>query len=261
MKIHISYVYHRSKRSDYNFSYFLDKELKYRENVFYTIVINGEVCSFDIPKIDNCRVIYRKNEGYDFGGHLASLNALGEDKNIYDYFFFMNCGIIGPILNDQNIEWYTKFTDKFTEKVKLVGTTIVCLPKSDRGGYGPKIEGFFFCLDKKGLEIVLNKKTVFYNHKNKTDAILNGEYGLTKCIMRNGYTIDCMLKEYQNIDWLDHSNYNMNNNKHPSRKNSFFGKSINPYDVIFHKWCWKPEEDKLVSKDIIEKHTKKKILI
>jgi len=48
----------------------------------------------------------------------------------------------------------------------------------------------------------------------------------------------CVLPKYQNIDWTNKDNYNLNNNIHPSRKNSFYGYSINPYDVIFHKWFW-----------------------
>ena len=35
---------------------------------------------------------------------------------------------------------------------------------------------------------------------NKYSAIVNGEYGLSKCILENGYSIDCMLPKYQNID-------------------------------------------------------------
>ncbi len=47
-----------------------------------------------------------------------------------------------------------------------------------------------------------------------------------------------MLKRYQGVDWTSSLNHNMNNNKHPSRENSFYGASINPYEVIFHKWFW-----------------------
>lgn len=72
MKIHISDVYNKSIRSDYNFSYFLENELNFKENIFYTIVINGNFCNFNIPKLDNCRVIYRDNIGYDFGGHAGN---------------------------------------------------------------------------------------------------------------------------------------------------------------------------------------------
>jgi hypothetical protein len=44
----------------------------------------------------------------------------------------------------------------------------------------------------------------------------------------------------------------MNDNKHPSRHNSFYGKSIDPYEVIFHKWRW--EESPPVNKDMIDSH-------
>lgn len=255
MKIFISYVYFKSPSNDYNFQYFIENEIKYRKNVFYSIVINGMKVSFDIPKLPNVNVIYRYNIGFDFGGHKASLNYI--NINMFDYFFFMNTGVIGPIQKEK-IDWYPNFINRITDKVKLVGTTIVCLPKSDLGGFGPKVESFFFLLDRIGVKLVLDNGTIFYNHKTFTDAILNGEYALTKCIMNHGFTIDCMLKKYKNIDWYDPKNYYINDNKHPSRKNSYFGRSINPYQVIFHKWFWK--NDSYVSLDIIEKYTKKKFI-
>lgn len=254
MKIFISYVYYKSPSSDYNLKYFIENEVKYRNNVFYSIVINGRNVSFGLPKLSNVNIIYRDNIGYDFGGYKASINSI--NVNEYDYFFFMNSGVIGPILKDKNKEWYSQFIGKITEKVKLVGTTIVCLPKSDKGGFGPKVEGFCFLLDRIGLELILKNGNIFYDHKTKTDVILNGEYSLSKCIINNGYTIDCMLKKYQNINWYDTKNYNINNNKHPSRANSYFGESINPFEVIFHKWYWHGLP--YVSLDKIENYTKKK---
>ena len=44
----------------------------------------------------------------------------------------------------------------------------------------------------------------------------------------------------------------MNHNKHPSRKNSFFNNSINPYEVIFHKWFWHGSDN--VNFDIIKNY-------
>ena len=257
MRICISYVYYKSPSSDYNLRYFIENEIKYRMDVFYSIVINGKELSYEIPKLSNVQIIYRDNIGYDFGGHLASLNEI--NKDMFDYFFFMNSGVIGPILKNKNEDWYSQFTNKITKKVKLVGTTIVCLPHNDSGGFGPKVEGFFFLLDKVGLQLVLENGTIFYNHKNKVDAILNGEYSLSKCIINHGYTIDCMLGKYQNIDWYDDKNYYINDNKHPSRKNSYFGKSIDPFEVIFHKWFW--HDSPYVSLDIIENYSKKKFLM
>ena len=254
MKIFISYVYYKSPSSDYNLLYFIQNEIKFNTDIFYSIVINGYECTYDIPNLDNVNIIYRENKGFDFGGHNASLNKFKKNIPSYDYFFFMNSGVIGPILKNKNEEWYYRFIKKITDKVKLVGTTIVCLPHTDKGGFGPKVEGFFFCLDKKGLQLVLDNNTIFFNHKTKVDAILNGEYALSKCIIDNGFTIDCMLERYKDINWYDDKNYYLNNNKHPSRKNSYFGESINPFEVIFHKWFWHGQP--YVSLDIIEKYTK-----
>ena len=155
----------------------------------------------------------------------------------------MNSGVFGPVLHDNfQGHWSRLFIDKITDKVKLVDTTIVALPRQHAGKYVPKIEVFFFMTDKIGLNILIRKKKIFMNHKNKYSAIVNGEYGLSKCILDHGYTIDCMLPRYQGINWRNSENYKMNNNKHPSRKNSFYKTSINPYEVIFHKWFWHGKE-------------------
>lgn len=133
-------------------------------------------------------------------------------------------------------------------------TTIVCLPHHDAGGYGAKVEGFFFMVDQIGLTVLRNEKTIFCDHVDKYSAIVNGEYGLSNCIIKNGYTIDCMISKYQNIDWSDASNYTLNYNKHPSRKDSFYGYSLNPYEVIFHKWYWHGEPT--VNFEIIDQYVK-----
>lgn len=58
----------------------------------------------------------------------------------------MNSGVCGPIIPNylkDDAHWSTYFIRKINDKVKLVGTTICCLPHTDAGGYGPKVEGFF----------------------------------------------------------------------------------------------------------------------
>ena len=243
MKSLIVYTYFSSPSSDYNLDFFVKKELSYKDNIDYIIVINGYNYSDSIkfPELNNLTIIKRENIGYDFGGHNAALESI---KKSYDFYFFMNSGVIGPIIPHYftSIHWTNIFIKKINDSVKLVGTTIVCLPEHDSGGYGPKIEGFFFMTDKIGLELLKNQKNIFCNHQGKYSAIVNGEYGLSNCILKNGYSIDCMLPKYQNINWTNKVNYNMNNNIHPARKNSFYGYSINPYDVIFHKWYWHNED-------------------
>ena len=259
MKSVIIYTYYSSPSSDYNLKFFVETELSYKDTIDYIIVINGYKHSNQIrfPELDNLKIIKRENIGYDFGGHNAALEYIHSNSKIYDYYFFMNSGVIGPILRDTFVEshWSNIFIQKINDRVKLVGTTIVCLPHTDAGGYGPKVEGFFFMVDSVGLELLEKQKTIFCNHTNKYSAIVNGEYGLSNCILNNGYSIDCMIPKYKNIDWTNNIFYNLNNNIHPSRKNSFYGKSINPYDVIFHKWYWNNKP--LVQFDIIKRHVQR----
>ena len=253
MKSIIIYTYFSSQSSDFNLYFFVKKELSYNPNIDYIIVINGYEYNPNIifPILDNLTILKRENIGYDFGGHNYALEYITKNSKYYDYYFFMNSGVIGPIIPHYFTEahWSNIFIKKINEKVKLVGTTIVCLPQDDDGEYGPKVEGFFFMTDNIGLELLKTQQNIFCNHSDKYSAIVNGEYGLSKCILNHGYSIDCMLPKYQNVDWRNTNNYNLNNNLHPSRINSFYGYSINPYDVIFHKWYWHNEP--LVNFDII----------
>jgi len=250
MKSVIIYTYFASASSNYNLDFFVKKELSYKEHIDYIIVINGYTCDIKFPILTNLTILKRENIGYDFGGHNYALEYILKNNKVYDYYFFMNSGVIGPIVS-HDIDWTNIFIKKINNKVKLVGTTIVCLPHYDAGGYGPKVEGFFFMVDQLGLEL-LKKQNIFCNHPDKYSAIVNGEYGLSNCILKNGYTIDCMLEKYQNIDWTNPINHTLNHNIHPSRKNSFYGNSINPYEVIFHKWYWHGLDN--VNFEIIKKY-------
>jgi len=257
MKSLIVYVYFKSDSSDYNLSFFSKAELTYKPDIDYIIVINGYECDIVFPCIENVTVLKRDNIGFDFGGHAYALDYIQSQNKTYDYYFFMNSGVIGPIIKKKDIcdiydHWTYIFIKKINDRVKLVGTTIVCLPHKDQGGYGPKVEGFFFMTDSIGLNLLQKEKTIFFNHKNKRSAILNGEYSLSKCIMRHGYSIDCILHRYQGIDWTDTNNWNMNNNRHPSRKKSFYNTSLDPFEVIFHKWYWHGKET--VNYDIIKEY-------
>ena len=255
MKSVIIYTYFASPSSDLNLQFYVNKELTYKNNIDYIIVINGHSYNEKIkfPNLENVTILKRDNIGYDFGGHNCALEHIKETGKQYDYYFFMNSGVIGPIVPHYlEQHWTTLFIKKINDRVKLVGTTIVCLPHYDSGGYGPKVEGFFFMVDTIGLELLKKEQTIFCDHTNKFSAIVNGEYGLSNCILKNGYTIDCMLPKYQNIDWTNVNNYTLNNNRHPSRKNSFYNYSINPYDVIFHKWYWHNEPT--VNYELIEQY-------
>lgn len=256
MKSVIIYSYFNSNTANYNLKFFIQKELSYKDNIDYIFVINGFNTddSIEFPELNNLTLIRRENIGFDFGGHKAALDYIENNNKKYDFYFFMNSGVFGPVLPHYFIDthWTNIFIKKINDIVKLVGTTIVCLPHDDAGRYGPKIEGFFFMTDNYGLNLLKNENNIFCNHKDKYHAIVDGEYGLSSCILKNGYSIDCMIRKYQGIDWRDSKNYNLNNNEHPSRKNSFYNNSLNPYEVIFHKWYWKDKDN--VNLNIIEQY-------
>ena len=243
-RIFISYAYFSSEQADHNLRFFIQRELLINnENIDYIFVINGYDCNdITFPERPNVTVLRRENIGYDFGGHKHALEHCHGKQ--YDYYFFMNSGVFGPIMPSYftHEHWSNIFIRKINDRVKLVGTTIVCLPREDLGGYGPKIEGFFFLTDNVGLQLLKDEGTIFYDHPNFESDIVKGEYGLSNCILRHGYSLDCMIRKYQGIDWRDQNNWSLNNNKHPTRKNSFFGESLNPYELIFHKWLWKDSD-------------------
>lgn len=258
------YTYYESPNSVYNFQYFLEKEVGKHENILYVLIVNGFKISINLQEHltkNNVIVIKRCNIGYDFGGYFCGLKLVHSIHllSTFDYFIFLNSSCIGPILPTylpNTFSWYNAFVTKLNKDVKLVSTTIVCLPKTDRGGYGPKCESFIFVTDLDGLQLFLEEKTIFHYHETKTNAIIHGEYGLSNCIFKHNKTIDCLLHCYQGIDWRNEKYYSLNKQKHPSRKNSLFNISINPLEVIFHKWYWSYDSHNLINFDYIQYYTR-----
>lgn len=267
MKTVVSYVYYETRQSIYNLDFFAQVGIFESDDVVFIIVINGLTCSVELPNYKNCIIIKRPNTGYDFGGHNASIQHLLKLHNVsstndlpFDNYIFMNSGVIGPFLSPafpSNLTWLTAFTSKLNDKVKLVGTTIVCFKPGRLEGQGPHVEGFCFCLDKIGLDIAIKKETIFTDHIDKTAAITNGEYGLSKAIIAKGYTLDCLLYKYQNVDWNDTMIWPIvSDGEFQSRCDSYDGISIHPFEVVFHKWYWAHHPHRTVSFNFVSKYKK-----
>lgn len=244
MRTVLIYTYYETLTSQFNLAVFLNHGVG--SHMDYVFVINGRRCSLRIPAAPNIRVIARHNKGYDTGGHASALRLLDLAEDVYDYYFFMNSSVAGPFVSP-SVDWRMPFINRINTSVKLVGTTIVVLPPTDAGGLGPRVEGFFFVTDKIGLDLLRAEGTIFNDHLTKKDAIVDGEYGASRCILGHGYSIDCMIPEYEGRDWRDVANWRANGNRHPSRQGSFRGKSLDPAVVIFHKWFWSEEPKRLVA--------------
>lgn len=261
VRVVVQYAYSEGSRGDAaaNLGFFLRHGVTNppddRLDVHYAFTINGECtspschevihraqhsaeCPSCIPRVS---ILHRPNLGFDFGGHAAMLDVLDATNSTYDAYIFLNCGVTGPFLSTfmpSEWHWVRAFTDKLCNRVGVVGTSIVCLPASDEGGMGPKVEGFAFALSSGALQVVRERGTSFQQHPDKVAAILSGEYNLTTVLLNEGYDIDCLLKAYQGIDWRNETNWQCNYQAHPSRANSYYGISMHPLEVIFHKSHW-----------------------
>ena len=98
MKSVIIYTYINSPSNNYNLSFFVKSELSYKNNIDYIIVINGYEIGIDLPILDNLTIIKRENTGFDFGGHNSALEYIENNNKNYDFYFFLNSGVIGPII-------------------------------------------------------------------------------------------------------------------------------------------------------------------
>jgi len=78
------------------------------------------------------------NEGMDFAAHnstMAYLAAASPSRLwAYSFYVFLNSSVKGPFTPKYYpFHWATPYTSKLTDKVKVVSSSIVCLPEIDAG--------------------------------------------------------------------------------------------------------------------------------
>ena len=79
---------------------------------------------------------------------------------------------------------------------------------------------------------------IFDWKKDKTDAIVNGEYGFTRDLLARHMNIDSQLLKYGQINCRDKKNWNCNQYLAPNRFNTYFGSNelkicIHPLETVF----------------------------
>lgn len=214
--------------------------------VDYVIIIQGAKCSVAIPPWKNVRVIERPNHCLDFGAYGAAISLLGGLRALqetYSAAIFLNPSVVGPILPKywpRALHWSHIFLSRLTRDVGVVGTSLVCLPETDPGGHGPRIEGMAWAATFRALASAW-QAGVFACFKDKRDAIVNGEYGLSRAVLAAGMNMDSLLLRYQRQDWRDSIHWACNANVHPTRNGTYGeGMSVHPLETVFHKpvWMW-----------------------
>ena len=143
------------------------------------------------------------------------------------------------------------------------------LPNTNPSGTGPKVVPIFSllrctepiinlltnvqisCTDKfsidthykeRSLELYgTHQNTVLGPKRDKMDAVLTGEYGMSRILLENGYRLTSLLYNNNNDDNFNcqnPANWSINGNTEPDRYMSFNGQNL-PLSTIFIKNIWR----------------------
>ena len=192
------------------------------------IVINGHQCEVFIPEVPDIRVL-KENNCSDWEGWYNGIKYF-ENKNrkpIYDQFTHLcliNSSAIGPIYEDGLVRhWLDPFFDKMKDTNSVACSPCInLLPHFDLGGYGKKLVPIFTLIkiNEEIIRLLTREKitnvcetcinqaeqktqnSILGFKTDKKDAILTGEYGLSRILLKNNYNICSILEgtSYIKID-------------------------------------------------------------
>lgn len=187
-----------------------------------------------------------ENQGMDFAAHNVTIEYLRKTNQYtrYQYFIFLNSSVRGPFYPSympEGWQWTMAYTQRFKPDVRLVSSSIVCLPSIDAGGYGAKAESWAFAIDQEGLDLV-TEAGVFSLHVCKLcndGVVVLGEYGLSNVLLSKGHNIATLMSKYNpNTDWREERHWQCNSNVHPSRHGTYDSISMHPFETVFLKASW-----------------------
>jgi hypothetical protein len=245
-KILILYCYYE-KNNIYKTNLDLFLKLGLHDECDYLFIINGDL-SIKIPEQNNIKVLFRKNEDYDFGAYNYALGTIDIDK--YNYYFFMNTSVRGPFIPTYaDIKWYQPFINLLTDDVKLVGTTINILNTDSTESNAfynitkftkpyTHVQTQMFSMTQECLKFLISSKLFENNdYNNYVEFIAIKEILMSQLVLKNNWNISCIIPEYQNIDYrLLKNDINFSAmNGDSNYTNACFGRTIHPYESIFIK--------------------------
>ena len=236
--------YEKNEQYKDNFKFFLENGIY--DEIDYYIIINDS-CSVNIQNKENIVIFNRENKGYDFGAWSHGLKKITKK---YNYYAFINTSVKGPYLYNKCENWYEPFIRLFNKDVKIVGTTINIYMNNQFNNINLNkmynknkpfnhVQSMFFIIDTEYLNY-LNSINFFDEDKiNKIDdfnyLIVNYEFGLSQHAIMKNWNINCILEPYRNQDYRTLTNNFGDNNNDLYFIGKYFGKTIDPYNVIFFK--------------------------
>ena len=277
--IYVYYERKNEQKNQTNLSFFikygLNDKLWSKLNISTLFVINGHQCEVLIPTTKPNIYLLKENNCSDWEGWYNGIKYFENmrGKKIweqFDYLCLLNAGAIGPIY-ESNIEdhWLIPFYNKMVKDGAVICSPCMSfLPHTNPGGPGPKVVPIFSlircsepiinlltnvkisCTDdlstdthysQRSLDLFgTNQNTVLGPKTDKQDAVLTGEYGMSRILIKNGYRLTSLLYNNENFNCHNPANWSINGNTEPDRYISFNGKNI-PLSTIFIKNIWRLE--------------------
>jgi len=174
--------------------------------VDYYFIVNDHKHGLEIPQQCNLFVVKRDNFGFDLCAYRSLLDSGLVDLSQYNYFFFINDGIMGPFLPSYFRDpWYIPFIRQFNGKTKLVGPYLSCEGQTH-------VPSPMIVLDAIGLRISLD---YFVCTTSKDDTIWQGEMQISRSILDQGFNIGSQMYVYQNVDFVHNNGIKCNKGRNP----------------------------------------------
>jgi hypothetical protein len=258
--------------------YGLNDKLWSKLNISTLFVVNGHKCEVLIPVTKPNVYLLKEDNCSDWEGWYNGIKYFENTKGKriweqFDYLCLINAGAIGPIY-EPNVEgqdhWLIPFYNKMVKDGAVICSPCMSfLPNTNPSGPGPKVVPIFSllrctepiinlltnvqisCTDKfsidtyykeRSLELYgTHQNTVLGPKRDKQDAVLTGEYGMSRILVENGYRLTSLLYNNNNDDNFNchnPANWSINGNTEPDRYMSFNGQNL-PLSTIFIKNIWR----------------------
>jgi len=241
-----------------NLKYFLKHGIL--QDVYYVIVLASEP-NFQLPVLSNVSFHRITNEHRDVGGYIKGYKIINKIAD-WDYIFFLNSGVLGPIrfegLSSEKNTWVSYFLGLFKEGVQLVGTSINTMTRpatwsdleeqlcnSQFKHYFSQhsavhVQSFFFCLKRESRHFLDSIGFFDQNLSHEfTSLVANFEIALTQIILNTNseWTVKSNLAEYNNFNLKNlECDPNFSSwNGDPYFQGAFFGSTIDPRKAVFFK--------------------------
>ena len=232
----VVYVYGKTHGSAMeNLLFFIRTAVRSSHNADYYFIlqqVNGLVLDEKtLPTLpSNAHYIQHENKYFDLGtiGWLLSNEKINKTK--YKYFVFVNSSVRGPFIVAyyDNPIWYTIFTRRLTDYIKLVGCTFSCET-------APHIQSYLWAMSLETFDFLLKNSSVFTCHQTMDDAINKGEIAASQLLLHSGFGIDSLMTKFRGIDLRSNFAEKCANRLNPTQTHTVDGISLDPYEIVFAK--------------------------